>query len=307
MRRVGLVALLALALAAEAAAQPASASRDSVFRRFLAMGTMVKGGQVQANWLADGASFWFVEGGPGKAVIHRVDARTGARSPMFDTGRLRQALAARLGHEPPYAGVPFERFTLVDGEQAARFTVEGRDFRLDRASYVVSELPAPSLIERDRRTPKLVRLAYPSTSADVYEVPSPDGRWFAGLEDHNVWLRSTADGRDEALTSGGSEERPWEVEGAKWSPDGLRLAVTREDFRGVNRVPLIHWLKPVEEVEWRWFTKAGGPLPKVELHVVDAISHRTVPVDLGPDPEPYLSIVGFTPDGGTLLVLANSR
>ena len=116
-----------------------------------------------------------------------------------------------------------------------------------------------------------------------------------------------SDGRDEALTSGGSEERPWEVEGAKWSPDGLRLAVTREDFRGVNRVPLIHWLKPVEEVEWRWFTKAGGPLPKVELHVVDAISHRTVPVDLGPDPEPYLSIVGFTPDGGTLLVLANSR
>jgi dipeptidyl aminopeptidase/acylaminoacyl peptidase len=308
MRRPLLLATtLILTSAAGAMAQSWTSNRDSVFRRFLAMGTMVKGGSVQANWMADGASFWYLEGGPANAIAHRVDARTGQRTPMLEVPRLRQALAARLGHEPPYAGLPFERFTLVDGEQAVRFTVEGRDFRLDRSSYALTELPAPSLIERDRRTPKLVRAAYPATSADVYEVPSPDGRWFAGLKDDNVWLRSSADGREEPLTTGGTEERPWEVEGAKWSADGLRLAVTREDNRGVNRLPLVHWLKPVEEVEWRWFTKAGGPLPKVELHLVDVNSKRAVEVDLGDDPEPYLSIVGFTPDGSTLLVLANSR
>ncbi len=306
--KLSVVVLLAMGLASPPAmAQSEATGRDSTFRRFLAMGTMVKGGAVQANWLADGNSFWYSEGGPATVVIHRVDARTGVRTPLFDVARLRSALAARLGREPPYQGIPFERFTLVDNEAAARFALEGREFRLDRATYSVTEVPAVSAAERERTTPRMVRPGFPTTNPDLYELPSPDGRWFAGLKENDIWFRATADGREEPLTSDGTEQRAWDVTGAKWSRDGLRLAALRADYRGVNRVPLVHWLKPVEEVEWRWFTKAGGPMPRAELQVIDVISKVVVAVDLGSDPEPYLSIVDFTPDGATLLVLANSR
>jgi dipeptidyl aminopeptidase/acylaminoacyl peptidase len=299
--------VLGVAGPAAVSAQLAPTSPDSVFWRFLAFGSMVKGGTIQPNWLADGASFWYAEGGPANTVIHRVDARTGARAPIFDLQRTRQAVAGRLGYEPPHRGLPFDRFTLMERERVAQFTVDGRELRLDLTNYSISELPAPSPAERERRAPRLVRAAYPATTPDLYELSSPDGRWFAGLRGHDVWLRSTTDGREEALTTGGTEDRPWELAGAKWSVDGLRLALIRTDYRGVSRLPLVHWLKPVEEIEWHWFTKAGGPLRQLELHLVDAISKRDVVVDLGPDPEPYLSIVGFTPDGRSLLVLANSR
>ena len=41
------------------------------------------------------------------------------------------------------------------------------------------------------------------------EVLSPDGRWFAGLKDYNLWLRSTDDGRSVQLTTDGIEDYKW--------------------------------------------------------------------------------------------------
>lgn len=302
-----LVALLAVIVGGAPLAAQSDSGRAELFDRVRELASLVEGGAVRPGWLADGASFWYAEGVPANTVIHRVDGRTGVRTPLFDVPRLRRALAGTLGHEPPYAGVPFADLRLVDGERAVVFLLEGREYRLDLASYAVTPLPAPTASERDRTTPRLVRPGFPTTNPDLYELPSPDGRWLAGLRDDDIWLRSTSDGRMQPLTSGGTRERSWETAGAKWSPDGLRLAALRVNHRGVAELPLVHWLKPVEEVEWRYFTKAGGRLPVPELHVIDVTSGRAVPVDLGEDPEPYVSIVGFTPDGRTLLVLAHSR
>lgn len=288
------------------AAQPDSV-RAARFDQLYNVAALIEGGSIRPGWLADGVSFWYAEGSPANTVIHRVDGRTGARTPMFDSARLRRAVAAALGHDPPYAGIPFSEFRLVDNERAAVFALEGHEFRLDLATYSIARLPAQTPLERDRTTPRLVRAAYPTTGTDLFELPSPDGRWLAGQREHDLWLRATADGRLQRLTGDGTRERAWELAGARWSPDGLRLAAVRIDNRGVAEMPVVHWLKPVEEVEWRYFTKAGGRLPTPELHLIDVVSGRIIPVDLGEDPEPYLSIVDFTPDGRTLLVLANNR
>jgi dipeptidyl aminopeptidase/acylaminoacyl peptidase len=303
--------LLAVLLAGALVTPRVAGQTDSVlaerFDRLLSLASLIEGGAVQPRWMADGVTFWYSEGGPANRAVHRVDARTGARSPFFDVPRLRRALTGVLGHEPPYAGVPFPDFRLGGGDRTATFTINGRDFRLDLTSYQITAVPARSAAERDRTTPRLVRPGYPTTGPDIYELPSPDGRWLLGLRDHDLQLRATADGREQALTSDGTSERAWDVAGAKWDRNGLRLAAIRTDYRGLAQVPVVHWLKPVEEVEWRYFTKAGGAMARPELHVIDVISGRAVPVDLGDDPEPYLFILGFTPDAGTLLVLANSR
>ena len=75
---------------------------------------------------------------------------------------------------------------------------------------------------------------------------------------------------------------------ATFSDDGLWLAAPRVDDSRVPKVPLVHWLKTREEVEWHPFTKAGGPLPRLELHIFDVLGRRPVRVDTGEDGEFFL-------------------
>src|SRR5204863_9504218 len=111
------VELLGMALGHSTVAAQDSGSAER-FNRFLNFGALVRGGSVSPNWLADGSSFWYAEGAPDQTVIYRVDSKTNAKQPFFDVSRLRRALAGVLGREPPYQGVPFEPFTLIDGERA---------------------------------------------------------------------------------------------------------------------------------------------------------------------------------------------
>jgi dipeptidyl aminopeptidase/acylaminoacyl peptidase len=140
----------------------------------------------------------------------------------------------------------------------------------------------------------------------VMEVASPDGRLLAGVRDNNLWLRFSQDGRAQQLTSDGEEDYPWQVGEARWSPDGMALAVTRSDRRSVLKLPILHWLKPTEEVEWVPYTKAGGSLAQEELHVVDVISRRSQRVDPG-DNDQRLMPLRWTPDGRELLYLKFGR
>jgi len=49
------------------------------------------------------------------------------------------------------------------------------------------------------------------------------------------------------------------------------MSVKKEDSRTVDSVPEVHWLGPSVEVEWFHKPRAGGPLPKIELFVVDIL------------------------------------
>ena len=81
----------------------------------------------------------------------------------------------------------------------------------------------------------------------------------------------------------------------------------KSDERHVHKVPLVHWLKPHEEVEWAALTKAGGPLPFSEIHIVDALSKEDVRVETGNEREVYLGILGWLPDGSELVFSRISR
>src|SRR5215470_16956286 len=160
------------ALTAHAAAQmPSFAEREAMYRLYLDVPSHVRGGSVEPHWLADGGSFWYAEGEPENTVIYRVDAER--RVPFFDAARLRRALAGVLGHEPPYAGLPFKDMTLSEGERAASFSIEGKRFRVQLESYEVSPESASEAL-RQRSQPQVVRKGFRATQLDILEVPSPD-------------------------------------------------------------------------------------------------------------------------------------
>ena len=79
-----------------------------------------------------------------------------------------------------------------------------------------------------------MRDGFTSGASAVMEAPSPDGKWFASDDERDLYLRSSADGRKRRLTSDGEEDLAWSCQGASWSPDSTRLAVSRANTQGVE-------------------------------------------------------------------------
>ncbi len=69
--------------------------REAMYYRYLEW-PQLKGGSIQPQWMADGSSFWYAEGSPANTVIYKVDPRANTKTPLFDTTRLRKALASVL-------------------------------------------------------------------------------------------------------------------------------------------------------------------------------------------------------------------
>ncbi|MHC4329608.1 MAG: S9 family peptidase [Planctomycetota bacterium] len=297
------------------AQEPEQSEKEAMYYRYLEFPSYVKGGSIKPHWMADGSSFWYAEGDPNNTIIYKVNPEANTKTPLFDTARLRQALTVLLGFEPPYQGLPFDEFTFVEGEKAVKFTVEDKEFILHLDTYTITRVPALYEEEKSRLAPQVARKGT-IMIPDLWEVLSPDRRWFAGLKDHNLWLRSATDDRSVQITTDGIKDYEWgflqaEEAGpwAEWSPDSSKLAVKKVDSRKVAPIPIVHWLKPTVEVEWipYPFAHEGGPLRQSELFVVDILSKRQVRVDTGKEPDQYIHIVGWRPDGSELLFLRMNR
>ncbi len=285
------------------AQETTQSEREAMYRRYLDFASYVKGGSITPHWMADGNSFWYVEGAPANTVIYKVDPKANTKSHLFDSARLRKALTPLLGHEPPYQGLPFADFTFVDGEKAVKFSVEKKEFILQFDNYTITRAPVLSEAEKSRLVPRRLQDARGISAAE--EVLSPDGRWFATLKDHNLWLRSTADGGEVQLTSDGVKDYEWILgwgDTVKWSRDSSKLAVKKADHRRVPRIPLAHWLGSTEEVEWYPFArKPGLPITRVELFLIDIRSQKRVRVDTGEEPDQNIQLLEWLPDGTHLL------
>lgn len=303
--RLFLFVPLAVLVFSAGAQEVEKSEREAMYHRYLEFASYVKGGSITPHWMADGSSFWYAEGAPANTVIWKVDPKAKTKTPLFDTARLRQALTEVLGYEPPYPGLPFDKFTFMDkGEKAINFTVENKEFILQLDTYAVSRALGLSEEGESRLVPQVT--PDPSSWGDFTELLSPDRRWFVGVKDHNLYLRSTIDGRSVALTTDGIEDYWWDNRGAKWSPDSFRLATYKVDYRGAPKIPIVHYLKPREEVEGAAvnYFRHGERLPKTELFMVDILSKRAVRVDIGEEPDWWFDLTsGWRPDGSELLFL----
>ena len=288
--------------------------REAMYYRYLEFPSYVQGGSIEPHWMADGNSFWYGEGAPDNTVIWKVDPKKNTKVPLFDTTRLRQALTPLLGHELPYQGLPFDKFTFVDGEKAVKFSVEGKEFILRLDTYTITRLPALEEEEKVRLVPQII-LKDPAGHPVLMELFSPNRRWLAGVREYNLWLRSTYDGRSVQITTDGVKDYEWDIQrqGARWSPDSFKLAVKKLNYRKVPKIPVVHWLQPTAEVDWVrpessfTTTEAGAPLPVIELFVVDILSKRQVRIDTGKELDQHLHIVGWWRDGSELLFLRANR
>jgi dipeptidyl-peptidase-4 len=305
------------------------------FHRYLNPAGLVAGGDVAPQWMLDGSSFWFAENAPYATVIYRVDGATGELSRLFDVAKTRAALRSVIGRDPPYEGLPFDHIVELGGSRY-QFTFEAAQYTIDLDSYEIETAVGSSLSQGmqmvwkvmgenlDKSQPKTYRRQLWLTEPRlVFEVRSPDGEWFVGLQDGNIVLRSFADDRTVALTTDGAPEFAWDVEAPRlrfapsgrlayhllnpWSPDGCRLFAIKVDRRGVPDLPMIRYLKREEELCTLKIQRAGGRIDVAHPHIVDVLSKQARPLDLGSTEDQYFTLVGWLPDGSEVLFTRHSR
>ena len=115
------------------------AEHEAMYRKYLEFSSYVKGGRVEPRWMADGNSFWYVEGAPGDPIFWKVDPETDTGpTPFFDVHRLRAALVRAIGRQEPDQRLPFDSFTFADDrESAIRFQVADKSYVLNLTSYEI--------------------------------------------------------------------------------------------------------------------------------------------------------------------------
>jgi dipeptidyl-peptidase-4 len=293
------------------------------YQRFLAA---VQGGTVRPIYRPDGQGFCYAEGIPDRVRFWEVEMASGTRKPFLNPARARRALQAELGHALPFRGLPFDNFEFV-GASTIRFSIDRQPagmvvpatlrlldpdaatwlVDLDLDTYAVSRVPHAEKLRRSRAMPRNVRKGVLASDPGPSEVPSPDGRWLLGERDWNLVLRAVVDDRTSRLTTDGTEDDAWRVDGAVWSKDSARVAATRTNTSECRRMPLVEWLKPYEEVRFHPVTRVGGALPTQAAAVIDVRSGAVVNVDLPGERDQTVSPAGWRHDGAEAYFITTDR
>ncbi|MFY0564076.1 DPP IV N-terminal domain-containing protein [Archangium lansingense] len=282
---------LALASGEPAAAVTPDAqlqARLDLADRFVRRLELIRDSLPPPRWLREGDQLVFWSGmelDSGTWVL--VSARTGAMKPLLPSAELRLQLSRLVGKT-----VQLPRwmdFAIAPDQRGIVFRFEGQSFGLS-----LSDGRVTALDPTDRAALKLSRS----------NLLSPEGQSVA-VQREGGFAVLGGDGRTQVERSG-EENYDWQLPDKAWSPNGRFLMVWRNDLRGVHKIPLVDYTSALERVTLAPYVKAGTPLARSELYVVEPATGRVtrIPPSEG---ETYDWFAGWRPDGGEALILHLSR
>jgi dipeptidyl-peptidase 4 len=148
---------------------------------------------------------------------------------------------------------------------------------------------------------------------------SPDGRFVSFVRDHNLWLVSVVDGKERAITQGGTEEirkgeldwvYPEELEiktAYWWAPDSSAIAYLEMDERKVSQYPMVDFASPGGEAEMQRYPVAGGANPIVRVLVASFLGGEPRAMDIGAETDIYIPRVNWLPDSKHIAIQRLNR
>jgi dipeptidyl-peptidase-4 len=148
---------------------------------------------------------------------------------------------------------------------------------------------------------------------------SPDGRFVSFVRDHNVWVVNLADGKERAITQGGTEEirkgeldwvYPEELEiktAYWWAPDSSAIAYLEMDERKVSQYPMVDFSSPSGEAEMERYPSAGGANPVVRVFVSSLNGGEPRAMDTGAETDIYIPRVNWLTDSKHLAIQRLNR
>lgn len=283
------------------AMEPIAQTIQSISEMALRESASMQGGRVTPQWLEDGNRFLFAHDGPQDLGVFLADPQAARITRLTDEAALREALSKVAGTESSrlkarYVGLTADSNTLFleVGEHILAVDV--------RTSSVRAAPERESAIAK--RQPRLISRQFPTTFGDLVEARSPDGRRFITVRDANLFVRSAGDDSLRALTTDGTERLTWlnTQESAQsfnvyWSADSRHIAAVQLDTRDVWHEPLAHWLGARPETDYVPYPRAGEPMHRFRLAVLDVDTGSRVSVDIGDTTDRYVDILGWRSDG----------
>jgi len=185
--------------------------------------------------------FWYRKTVPGGHLWLTVDAKHGAKSPLFDHQRLAIELSLRSGQEFTPLTLPFAdpaaRFAvkydgsnayIQEGAMAVEFILGGRQWRCElQIKWDWNKVPPTDYecLPRGAAGPAPAAVPPPGTAANP--LISPDGALEAFVENHNVAVRPSGGGAARTLTTDGTTGDAYDPGSLRWSNDSKTLAAYR--------------------------------------------------------------------------------
>jgi dipeptidyl-peptidase-4 len=211
-------------------------------QRFLAgnLRHMVSVADVRPNWIEKTSRFWYRKVGPRGTEFILVDAANNTAGPAFDHAKLAAALSRASKHEYQPTELPLEELEFGD-PKAIRFQVAKGLWTCTLSDYQCKQSPA----------------------GNPNDALSPDKKWAAYVEDHNLYVRNVSTGAVSKLTEDGI--RGWDYatplpslrllveQGTEdvrqpaavfWSPDSSKLITYRIDSRNAGRFTSLQFVPP---------------------------------------------------------------
>lgn len=171
------------------------------------------------------------------------------------------------------------------------------------------------LVTRDGTATKLDAVGKGALNPGV----SPKGSYVSFVRDQNIYVLNRASGKAAPLSHDGGGTVSWGLaefvaqeemdrqQGYWWSPDDRFIAVERFDEGGVAVVTRAAIGADGTTVFNQRYPRAGTGNARVALYVISPKDGATVKVDLGANPDIYLTRVNWAADGKSLYVQRESR
>jgi dipeptidyl-peptidase-4 len=258
-------------------------------------------------WAPDDKRVSFFEtkgtGKEAKTELWVMDAGSGERRLLVAADKLESLLPAEpsrasqatgLGRRPPsqYQWAPDGNALLFQGEKALAWL--------------------------DLKTQAARTLASSKTAITDVKI-SPDGKFVSFVREHNVWVVNVADGKERAVTQGGTEEiRKGELDWVYpeeldcktaywWAPDSSAIAYMEMDERKVSQYPMVDFASPSGEAEMERYPVAGGTNPTVRVFVVSLAGSEPRAMDIGAETDIYIPRVNWLPDSKRVAIQRLNR
>ncbi|MEM9287942.1 MAG: DPP IV N-terminal domain-containing protein [Pseudomonadota bacterium] len=264
-----------LALLANGASTTAHAQAwdvDSVRAFMDQVPASVSGGRIDPKWTSDGRLLFLKEG-----AITEVSLETGAGS------RLKEPC-------------------LEDQTDKA----------LDKA---LADLCSTLGKTAQKPRPKIVRRMFPMYGYDRRETTSPNGAWLATLEGPDIVFKDANSKAVVVRTQDGTPTRRWfygydiwEASEDAWSADSARFVARSHDVSALPGIAMVDYVNAPSEVRrFRYWARAGDPLPITTFSVFDVKAKRRVDIDTGATAQIFAFFVRWLPDNRHFAFIRYSR
>jgi dipeptidyl-peptidase-4 len=251
--------------------------------------------EVEPHWIEKTSRFWYRRASPKGTEFVLVDAERNTSAPAFDQVHLATTLFRATKQEYEPFDLPFSDVDFVDGEKAIRFSVGDAQWTCQLATYECQKNQPPP--------------------ENKYEALSPNKRWAAYVNDHNLYLRDVSTGTVAQLTRDGvpgsdyatplpslhlmvdqGTEDVRQPAAVFWSPDSTKLITYQIDSRNSGRFTSVQFV-PQDQLRPRAFTYVyplpGEVLAKAQPIIFDIQSGKRVDVQTAALELPFQDGPGF--------------